>query len=220
MALDRRVDNLEHALERLAEAQVRTEERLARLEAVVERLAEAQVRLEATVERLARAQARTEEQLGLLVREVAALKGDSLERRYRDNAAAYFQRILRRVRSVSKAELGQIADDAEEQGILSLSEHEQLLQADVVVHGRLRATDTETYLLAEVSSVVDQGDVQRAVDRAQLLGRATGLPVVAAVAGGGITPAAERRIAALEVWCVLNGRAYPPGEQIQPPDAR
>lgn len=197
MALDRRVDKLEHALEHLAAAQVRAEERLARLEAAVERLAEAQIR--------------TEEQLRLLVGEVAALKGDNLERRYRENAAAYFQRILRKIRLVPREELGQIADEAEDRGVLSIAEHEQLLRAHVVVHGRLRETGTETFLLAEVSSVVDQEDVQRAAERARLLERATGVPVMAA-AGDHMTHGAEQQAVTLGVWRVLNGRAYPPRE--------
>lgn len=212
MALDRRVDKLEDALARLAEAQVRTEERLARLEAVVERLTERMIRLEEVVERLAEAQTRTEEQLRLLVGEVAALKGDNLERRYRENAAAYFQRILRRVRLVPKEELGQIADEAEDRGVLSIAEHEQLLRADVVVHGRHRETGNETFLLAEVSSVVDQEDVQRAAERARLLERATGVPVIAAAAGDHMTHGAEQQAVTLGVWRVLNGRVHPPRE--------
>jgi len=64
---------VEEALQRLAEAQVKTEERLNRLEDTVQRLAEAQARteerlnrLEDTVQRLAEAQARTEERLNRL----------------------------------------------------------------------------------------------------------------------------------------------------------
>ena len=53
-------EELKGSVERLAEAQVRTEERLERLEAAVEKLAEAQARTEARVEELAQAQARTE----------------------------------------------------------------------------------------------------------------------------------------------------------------
>ena len=60
-------ERLEGVIARLAEAQVRTEERVGRLETrmdrveeVLERLAEAQARTEARVEQLAQAQARTE----------------------------------------------------------------------------------------------------------------------------------------------------------------
>lgn len=97
---------------------------------------------------------------------------DRLERRYRENAAAYFQRI------------------------------------DVVVFGRRRETKAETYLLAEVSSVVDRQDVERA----RLLERAAGLPVVAAVAGERITPGAKvtraRPIRAAAWSCSTSSRPH------------
>jgi len=219
MALDRRVDRLEQLLERieaavvrLAEAQVRTEERLARLEDAVVRLADAQVRteerlarLEEAVVRLADAQARTETRL-------AVLRGNDLERRYTENAAAYFQRLLRQVRLVPKEEIGRLADSAEDRGVLSAPEREQLLWTDVVVFGRWRATGDETYLAVEISTTVDSADVQRAADRARLLQRVTGLPAVAAAAGEHITSEAERQAARLGVWRVLDGRAYAPDE--------
>ncbi|MEW6363661.1 MAG: hypothetical protein AB1714_03370 [Acidobacteriota bacterium] len=65
-----RMDRVEAAIERLADAQARGEERLTRVEAAVERLTEAQARseerltrVEAAVERLTEAQARSEERL-------------------------------------------------------------------------------------------------------------------------------------------------------------
>jgi predicted nuclease with TOPRIM domain len=61
--LETRMDRVEEALERLAEMQARTEERVGRLETVVEQLAQAQARTEARLEQLAQAQARTEARL-------------------------------------------------------------------------------------------------------------------------------------------------------------
>ena len=61
-----RLDRVEAALERLAEAQVRTEARLDRVEQVVHELAEAQARTEARVAELAEAQVRTEARLDRL----------------------------------------------------------------------------------------------------------------------------------------------------------
>ena len=60
MDLEVRIERLEDAVVRLAEAQARTEERVGRLEDAVVRLAEAQTRTEARLEALAHAQARTE----------------------------------------------------------------------------------------------------------------------------------------------------------------
>ena len=66
MALEARVDRLEAALTRLAEVQVRSEERFARLE-------EAQARTEARVEQLAAAQERTERAVQMLAQQVGRL---------------------------------------------------------------------------------------------------------------------------------------------------
>jgi chromosome segregation ATPase len=75
-----RLDRLEQTVEKLAEAQVRTEARLDRLEQTVEKLAEAQARTEArldrleqTVEKLAEAQVRTEARLDRLEQTVEKL---------------------------------------------------------------------------------------------------------------------------------------------------
>ncbi|MDR7423048.1 MAG: hypothetical protein QN159_11380 [Armatimonadota bacterium] len=203
--VEERVGRLEAAVARLAEAQARTEERLARLEDAVTRLAEAQARTDERLARLAEAQARTDERL-------AVLRGNDLERRYAENAPAYFQRLLRQPRLVPKEEIGRLADSAEDRRLLSASEREQLLWTDVVVFGRWRATGEETYLAVEVSTMVDTTDIQRAADRARLLQRVTGLPAVAAAAGERITPEAERQAAVFGVWRVLDGRTYAPDE--------
>src|SRR5579875_3392253 len=88
LGLPGQVGRLEAAVQRLAEAQARTDadfaalaERVGRLEAAVERLAEAQARtdarlerLEAAVERLAEAQARTDANVGALAERVRRLE--------------------------------------------------------------------------------------------------------------------------------------------------
>jgi hypothetical protein len=71
--LETRIDRLEDALARLAEAQARTEERVGRLEDAVARLAEAQARTEVRLEALAQAQARTENALLALTQQVGRL---------------------------------------------------------------------------------------------------------------------------------------------------
>src|SRR5712691_3438221 len=80
MALEARVDRLEAALTRLAEVQVRSEERFARLEEAqirteehFARLEEAQARTEARVEQLAAAQERTERAVQTLAQQVGRL---------------------------------------------------------------------------------------------------------------------------------------------------
>lgn len=59
--------------------------------------------------------------------------------------------------------------------------------------------------MAEVSTVVDAEDVRRAANRAQLLQRVTGAPVLAAVAGGRLMAEAVQDAQAAGVWRVLDG---------------
>jgi hypothetical protein len=178
----------------LAEAQRRTEEEL-------RQLAEAQRRTEKTVQVLVR-------EVGGLKREVGALKGESLERRYRERAASYFQRILRRIRVVDHQQLGVLLDDALDAGRIGPEERADVLEADVVVAGLLDGG--EVYLVAEVSGTVTAQDVRRARRRAEVLQRATGKPVLAAVAGEVLSDDARTQAEAVQVWRVLDGRTEPP----------
>src|SRR5262245_13872587 len=66
------------------------------------------------------------------------LKGHNPEQRYRECAPAYFSRLLRRVHALSNDELIALLDAAVTQGRLSEDEADEILQADVVVHGRHR----------------------------------------------------------------------------------
>jgi hypothetical protein len=209
---DERLGRLEDALARLAEAQARTEQELASFRAQAEQRFS---RLEEVTARLAKAQEKTEETVQTLVktvttliREVGALKGENLERRYRERAASYFQRILRRIRVVDHQQLGLLLNDALDQGHITPDERAQVLEADVVVVGLVDGQ--EVYLLAEVSGTVTADDVRRARARAAALEKATGRRVLAAVAGQELSEDAETRKEAPTVWRVLDGRALPP----------
>lgn len=237
MALDARVDRLEAALARLAEAQTRTEQRVAELgaglatltarvdalTARVDDLAQGLAALTARVDALtarvdaltARVDALTARvdaltlQMDRLVGVVGGLKGQVLELTYREKAHAYFLPIVLGIRGVPRDELATLARDAERRQV-PLPDLQDLLLADVVVRGHLRAHDAEGYLVAEVSAVVDEHDVARAARRARLLATLTGAPVAAAVAGEHLTPEADRAARAAGVWRVVDGRALPP----------
>jgi hypothetical protein len=183
-------------------------EEFLQLPALVRELAEAQRRTEEELRKLAEAQRNTEETVRTLVREVAALKGESLERRYRERAASYFQRILRRIRVVDHQHLGLLLDDALDAGRIGPEERADLLEADVVVAGLLDAQ--EVYLLAEVSGTVTAHDIRRARRRAEILQRAVGKPVLSAVAGEVLSDDPQTQAEATQVWRVLDGRTDPP----------
>ena len=201
LSLPQVVRELAQEVKLLAEAQRRTEQRL-------EELALAQRATEQRLGELTAAQRDTEQTVGALVRDVAGLKGESLERRYRERAASYFQRILRRIRIVDHQQLGLLLDDAVDSSRLTPEERADLLEADVVLMGLLDGQ--EVYLVAEVSGIVMAHDVRRARRRAAILEKATGQRAIPAVAGERVLDDRETQEEAAGVWKVLDGRSEPP----------
>jgi hypothetical protein len=161
----------EERLAALAEAQRQTEQRLARVEDSLVALAEAQRRTEERLRELAEEEHRTRDVVG-------ALKGLTLELIYHNRAGAYFGPMLRRMRVVAPHTLEDVLE-----AHLSSEEFQDVLLLDLLVRGQPRHYPEipEVWLAVEVSAVVDQGDVDRAIHRAALLRRAgyRAIPVVA-----------------------------------------
>jgi hypothetical protein len=183
---------------------------LLRLPAAMRELAEAQERTERRVEELAEAQRRTEQTLARLTSEVEGLKvdvgdlkGDSLERRYRERAASYFQRLLRRIRVLDHQQTGVLLDDAVEAGRITPEERADALEADVLISG-LRDGE-QVYLVAEVSAVVDSRDVERAARRSGVVARGLGAKVLPAVAGQRLSSDAGEQARKSGVLVVADG---------------
>lgn len=169
----------------LAEAQVRTEQRLERLEVVVADLAEAQKRTELQLTELAVAQKRTEKALAALTDAqkrtgdiVDQLLGRDLGRKYRERAGTYFSKWLKPVEVISPNDLREALEAR-----LREDEVDEVMLADVLIRGRLRQVEStpEVWLVLEVSHVIDRYDVDRAQKRATLLRQAGyhAMPVVA-----------------------------------------
>ncbi len=187
----------EERLEALAEAQRRTEERLDHLEAVVARLAEAQLRTEETLNKLIQRVDRIEVKLGGLV-------GDNLERKYRERAFAFLGQVLRPVHSVPLQDLL-----PQLEARLTEAEVDELLPLDVLLRGQVRHLPSrpEIWLAMEVSAVVDQSDVERAVNRARLLNKA-GLRAMPAAAGEEFTEGARLLAIRQRVLLLQDGHRY------------
>jgi DNA-binding ferritin-like protein len=116
------------------------------------------------------------------------LMGDEAERRFRGHAPAYFGHLMRRMRVVDSSTLADKVDDAIDAGTFAEADRDPLLLLDVVVRGRDIETREERYLAAEVSVGIGEGDILRAVDRAALLQKLTGIPAVPVVGGYSISP--------------------------------
>lgn len=194
------LSDLRPVLRQLAEAQQRTEERLANLAEQVQQLAE-------RVDQLTRNMNRLAETVILVERDLGELKGMGLEQRYRTHASAYFRPLLRRIRVVTDEELSDLMEDAEGRGIITEPEAASVEAADVVLRGRRVDDREEAYLAAEISWIVDGHDVERAAERAAILTRATGKPSIAVVAGRSMSDRAVARARELGVRSLIDGRA-------------
>jgi hypothetical protein len=188
------IRGLSEEVRRLAEAQLKAEGRIGRLEEAITRLTEAQLK--------------TEETVRILVRDVGDLKGESLERAYRDRAPAYFGRILQRIRVLDPQRLGLLLDEAVEAGRITPDERIDALEADVVVEGRRDGEDV--YLVAEVSWQIGAEDVERAIRRASVVERALDRRTLAAVAGRELSRDRRTQRVAPTVWRVVDGTVSPP----------
>jgi chromosome segregation ATPase len=190
-----RLDQLSIRVDQLAEAQRRTEERLEQLALRVDQLAEAQRRTEERLDALA-------ETVQRLVNQMAEIRGDVLEIKFRDKAPSFFGRWLRRVQVVPIIEIEERLEAA-----LTDKEVSELLALDLLVRGRPREANArvdELWLAVEVSSVIDAGDVQRAERRAALL-RQAGLKAVPVAAGARVNAEAQKLAESLRVAIMKNG---------------
>ena len=105
--------------EQVAALRAETERRFQEMAAEISRLSAAVAKLEVEVDRLTAAVAKLEAGMGDLVAtqkrlviDVADLKGERLERRYRERAPAYFGGLVRRARALTSEDLDEILESA------------------------------------------------------------------------------------------------------------
>lgn len=219
LALPASFKRLEENLERLAATVQQLAENQAQMQRALHELAEAQKRTEQRVEELAQAQARTEEALrqltlrvGTMAVQLGEVRGQVLEIRFQQRAPAYLGRHLRRVRVVPSERLAELLDEAVDEGRIGLDERQAVLLADAVVQG-LGLDGEPLSLVVEVSAVVDEHDLARAVERAEILGKALATRVQAAVAGQEISEPTRILARRLGVWCLEDGRELSGAQQ-------
>ena len=228
--LEHRQEFLEHRAEtdrrfaELAEAQRRTEEALAAHRAETDRrfaeLAEAQRR---HYEEFVAQRAETDRRFAEMAEAIRALtqrvsdldgltRGWIHEDRYRTRSRRY-RHLLLDPHILSVEEREQLLREAEAAGRLTAEEAAELDESDVLVRGRSRATGGEAFLVVEVSAKVDTDDVERAVERAEILRKARPeAEVIPVAAGPEIHPLAARAARDQGVWWLTDGRPYAPHE--------
>lgn len=106
-------------------------------------------------------------------------------------------------------DLEAILEPAVEAGWLREAGARDVRLADLILRGRRTGEEHESYLVVEVSAVIGRENIQRALRRAALLGKALGeaQPVLAAVAGERLTNGACKLAEAQGVVYVLDGRS-------------
>ena len=133
---------------------------------------------------------------------VGNITGTRLERRVARNIRGRLRRsiglaqsrILHRDWGETDDDLIDLLDDADERGIISRQERDDVLDADLIVVGA-DADGQRAYAVIEISVTVDNLDVNRAARRARAIAKATAAECTAIVVGSDI-PDAERQRAA------------------------
>ncbi len=206
---ERRFQELTEQIATLAKTQGQFAEEHAALTRTVQTLSDDLAALTRTVQTLSDDLAALTRTVQTLSDDVGELKGDSLERRYREMAFAYFGRLIRRAHVLMAEELSDLLEEAVGRGVLSEADSDEVTWADLIVRGRRRDDGTVVSLVVEVSWGVGPHDVERASHRAALLARIAS-PVLPVVAGKAVTEEAARLARTQAVWQLLDGQVIPP----------
>ncbi len=192
--LPQEIRELAALVRELTEAQLRNEARFTRIESDIVEIKTDVAVLKTDVAVLKTDVAVLKTDVRQLKTDVAELKGSNLERMVRERPFVYLSRFARRLRPVSDAELGEIVENAIDREDISEAEGEEIKRVDSVAYGRRKRDGVNAYLAVEVSSVVDDHDVSRAVRRSVVLSKASGQPVMPIVVGKAILPNARTAI--------------------------
>ena len=124
--------------------------------------------------------------------------------------------ILKSVSQPIDPHLSDQIDEAADNGTVTQNEQQALRVVDLITRAQVKGSTDPIYHAIEISVVVDENDVQRSIDRADTLSRATGDKTVPAVIGGVIIPAAIALAQTHGVLAITNARLTPAQNQTSP----
>ena len=206
----RRIEGVESALAELREEGQRTRESLGQVLTNVKQLRSDMTETKANVKQVQSDVAETKADVKQLQSEVRRIDG-RLDRGFGTN---YEAKVAQNVRSILGQQAGvrssrilkgpslrtdpdfdQRVESAEASGAITEDEGDELLLLDLIVSGTRRGNPERVYAGIEVSITANDDDVNRAADRAQILRKVTGGPVMAVVIADRVE-AQQRELAA------------------------
>jgi len=175
-----------------------------RMERVEQQQAATTEQIRLLTERMERVEGQIAELVAIVRRhtdDLAQLRGWYLEVKARDRAPAIFGRWMDETRVVTPTELRRMV-----RALFTREEIGRLMDADIVVTGTIDEHPAlpTVWLVVEVSVTVDQSDVRRALERAELLRRVVA-NVVPVVLGDQVTEGARTLTEEERVVVVRNG---------------
>jgi len=146
-----------------------------------------------------------------LKNDVGRLKGMSKEISFRQKAGAYLGVLLRGGRDASEL-VNKILDEAETEGLITPQEADYVRAADLLWVGTVKRgkfAGQKLIIVAEISWVADEEDVERAIERAQILRKAKAWAVPFVVGEEWVSQEVKEKALQRFVFCAENGRIEP-----------
>jgi hypothetical protein len=146
-----------------------------------------------------------------LKNDVGRLKGMSKEISFRQKAGAYLGVLLRGGRDASEL-VNKILDEAEAEGLITPQEADYVRAADLLWVGTVKRgkfAGQKLIIVAEISWVADEEDVERAIERAQILRKAKEWAVPFVVGEEWVSQEVKEKALQRFVFCAENGRIEP-----------
>ena len=199
----------------LVESNKLIQERLDRLEGRMDGLDGRMNRLEGRMDGLDGRMDGLEGRMDRLEGEVGNLVGHNLEVRAHHNIASLVHeelniariRVLKSLSLPSYDIISNLIDAAEDAGRISMEQGFQVMQLDIILSAEFKEDRSRVGVAIEVSRIIDDSDITRARERADMLSAAVETPTIAAVLGGSIQPQQQRLADGLGVHTVINQEA-------------
>ena len=100
-------------------------------------------------------------------------------------------RILKGYKAFDEMPFFDLIDDAVNRGAIDRQQRIDAGNVDIVLQGQSQSEKSLIYVALEVSVTVGSNDIQRAANRAEILGQATGAPTLPVVIGANIDEARQ-----------------------------